>query len=99
MHSRTARVEIEGSGTSKPKPDRRSQHPNRGFGRRRLRQVAVAQCPGGNRSGHGVCHIAPSEEAKIDLSGSGDVYLHSNPKQLETEVGGSRPHSPGRSSI
>ena len=39
--------------------------------------------------GHGDVHIAPSEEAKIEISGSGDVYLHSNPKTLDTQMHGS----------
>ena len=39
--------------------------------------------------GHGDVDIAPSEVAKISIGGSGDVTLHSNPKQLETHIGGS----------
>ncbi|HEX4027152.1 MAG TPA: DUF2807 domain-containing protein [Rhizomicrobium sp.] len=39
--------------------------------------------------GHGDVDIAPSEVAKISIGGSGDVTLHSNPKELETHIGGS----------
>jgi len=39
--------------------------------------------------GHGDVDIAPTEEAKIEIGGSGDVTLHSNPKLLNTEIGGS----------
>ena len=40
-------------------------------------------------SGHGIVDIAPDDEARIDVSGSGDVTLHSDPKKLETDVSGS----------
>ena len=39
--------------------------------------------------GNGNVDIAPTEEADIRIGGSGDVTLHSNPKQLETRIGGS----------
>jgi hypothetical protein len=39
--------------------------------------------------GHGDVDIAPTEVAKISIGGSGDVTLHSNPKELETHIGGS----------
>ena len=39
--------------------------------------------------GHGDVDIAPAEEAKIEIGGSGDVTLHSNPRLLNTEIGGS----------
>ncbi len=39
--------------------------------------------------GHGNVDIAPSEEAKVEISGSGDVNLRSNPKRLETDISGS----------
>jgi len=39
--------------------------------------------------GHGDVDIAPTEEAKIEIGGSGDVTLHSDPKTLDTEIGGS----------
>jgi len=40
-------------------------------------------------SGHGDVHIAPTERAKIEINGSGDVYLHKDPKSLDTEMHGS----------
>ena len=40
-------------------------------------------------SGHGIVDIAPVDEAAIDVSGSGDVTLHSDPRKLETDVSGS----------
>ena len=39
--------------------------------------------------GHGDVDIAPTDVAKIAIGGSGDVTLHSNPKELETHIGGS----------
>ncbi len=39
--------------------------------------------------GNGNVDIAPTEDADIRIGGSGDVTLHSNPKQLETRIGGS----------
>ncbi|HVW75752.1 MAG TPA: DUF2807 domain-containing protein [Rhizomicrobium sp.] len=39
--------------------------------------------------GHGDVDIAPTDVAKISIGGSGDVTLHSNPKDLETHIGGS----------
>jgi hypothetical protein len=39
--------------------------------------------------GHGNVDIAPTDEANIEIGGSGDVNLHSNPKKLETDIGGS----------
>ena len=99
MQSRTARVEIEGSGTIKAKgkiDDLNIQIEGSGdadFGQVTSRNARV------EIGGHGDVHIAPSEEAKIEISGSGDVYLHSNPKRLDTEIGGSgRIHKVGRSS-
>ena len=39
--------------------------------------------------GHGDVDIAPTQSAKISIGGSGDVTLHSDPKELETHIGGS----------
>jgi len=39
--------------------------------------------------GHGNVAIAPSEEARVEISGSGDVNLRSNPKRLETGISAS----------
>lgn len=39
--------------------------------------------------GSGNADIAPSDTAKVEIAGSGDVNLHSNPKHLDTEIAGS----------
>jgi hypothetical protein len=39
--------------------------------------------------GSGNADIAPTEEADINVAGSGDVNLHTNPKRLETHIAGS----------
>ena len=39
--------------------------------------------------GHGDVDIAPTDVAKISIGGSGDVTLHSNPRELDTHIGGS----------
>lgn len=39
--------------------------------------------------GHGDVDIAPTDVARISVGGSGDVTLHSNPKELDTHIGGS----------
>jgi hypothetical protein len=39
--------------------------------------------------GHGDVDIAPRDVAKISIGGSGDVTLHSDPKELDTHIGGS----------
>lgn len=59
-----------------------------GSGRADFGQVA-SQIAKVRIGGHGDVDIAPTEEADISIGGSGDVTLHSNPKQLETHIGGS----------
>jgi hypothetical protein len=39
--------------------------------------------------GHGDVDIAPTELAKISIGGSGDVTLHSDPKEMDSHIGGS----------
>jgi hypothetical protein len=39
--------------------------------------------------GHGDVDIAPTDLADIEIGGSADVNLHSNPKELKTDIGGS----------
>jgi len=39
--------------------------------------------------GSGNSDIAPTDAADIQIAGSGDVNLHSNPKKLETDIAGS----------
>ena len=89
MTSHNAEVDIEGSGTvnAKGKIDDIkigiAGSGNADFGQVEARTARVGI------AGHGDVHIAPSELAKIEIGGSGDVYLHSNPKQVETDIGGS----------
>jgi hypothetical protein len=40
-------------------------------------------------AGSGNADIAPRGEAKIRIAGSGDVNLHSNPRNVETRIAGS----------
>jgi hypothetical protein len=40
-------------------------------------------------AGSGDADIAPTEEADVDISGSGEVRLHSQPKRMRSEVHGS----------
>ncbi|RAK52043.1 GIN domain-containing protein [Phenylobacterium deserti] len=40
-------------------------------------------------SGSGEARIAPSESARLDISGSGEIDLVTNPRRLETNVSGS----------
>jgi hypothetical protein len=89
IQSRNAEVEIEGSGTVNAKgkiDDLRIEIAGSGradFGQVESRNAKV------EIAGHGNVDIAPSELAKIEIGGSGDVYLHSNPKQIDTDIGGS----------
>jgi hypothetical protein len=89
LTAREASVEIGGSGTVRAKgsiDDLKIEIAGSGradFGQVTTRNAKV------EIAGHGNVDIAPSEEAKIEIGGSGDVYLHSNPKRLETDIGGS----------
>jgi hypothetical protein len=52
-------------------------------------------------AGSGEADIAPKDEAEIHIAGSGDVNLHTNPRNVETHIAGSgRIHNvgPGTSS-
>jgi Putative auto-transporter adhesin, head GIN domain len=82
-------VEIAGSGTVRARgaiDDLKIEIG--GSGRADFGQVAsrIAKVEIG---GHGNVDIAPTDEANIEIGGSGDVNLHSNPKRLDTEIGGS----------
>lgn len=55
------------------------------FGKVASREVEVEM------AGVGRSDIAPTERAKIEIAGPGEVVLHSNPRLLETEIAG-----PGR---
>ncbi len=39
-------------------------------------------------AGRSTTDIAPSEDANIEIAGTGDVNLHTNPKRLETDISG-----------
>jgi len=86
---RQAKVEIAGSGNVKAKGTiddlaiEIAGSGNADFGQVTARNAKV------EIGGHGTVDIAPSEEANVEISGSGDVNLHSNPKRLETDIHGS----------
>lgn len=87
--ARTAKAEIAGSGTvitAGAIDDLKIEIAGSGradFGKVVSRRADV------DIGGHGEVDIAPTDYAKIDIGGSADVNLHSNPKQLETDIGGS----------
>lgn len=87
--ARQAKVEIAGSGTVRAKgqiDDLNIEIAGSGradFGEVTTRTARV------EIGGHGNVDIAPSEEANVEISGSGDVNLRSNPKRLETDISGS----------
>jgi hypothetical protein len=89
MQTRNAKVQISGSGTVRAKgqiDDLAIEVSGSGradFGQMQTRTAKV------KISGHGDSDIAPSDEAMIEVSGSGDVSLHSNPKRLDTNISGS----------
>jgi hypothetical protein len=84
-----ARVEISGSGTVKAKGNVEDLDIEiEGSGRADFGQV-TSRTAKVEIGGHGNVDIAPSEEARAEISGSGDVNLHSNPKRLETDISGS----------
>jgi hypothetical protein len=85
----TAKIEIAGSGNVKAKGNIEDIDIEiGGSGRADFGQV-VSRTAKVEISGHGNVDIAPSEEANAEISGSGDVTLHSNPKRLETDISGS----------
>jgi putative autotransporter adhesin-like protein len=87
--ARTTKAEIAGSGTviaAGAIDDLKIEIAGSGradFGKVASRRADV------DIGGHGEVDIAPTDYAKIDIGGSADVNLHSNPKQLETDIGGS----------
>jgi hypothetical protein len=99
IKSRTAEIGIAGSGTviAKGAVDDLKIDIS-GSGRADFGEV-VSRTANAEISGHGDVAIAPSEEAKIRISGSGDVRLRSDPKNLETKISGSgRIHRTGSAS-
>ncbi|HYS45186.1 MAG TPA: DUF2807 domain-containing protein, partial [Rhizomicrobium sp.] len=84
-----AKIEIAGSGSVKAKGVIDDVNIEiEGSGRADFGEVATRTAKV-DIGGHGNVAIAPSEEAKVEISGSGDVNLRSNPKRLETEISGS----------
>ena len=87
--AREAKAEIGGSGTIRAKGAIDNLDIRIG-GSGRADFGAVASRDADVRiGGHGDVDIAPTDVAKISIGGSGDVTLHSNPKDLETHIGGS----------
>jgi hypothetical protein len=84
-----AKAEIAGSGTIHGKgviddlgiKIAGSGHVDFGRATSRTARVEIA--------GHGDVDIAPTERADISIGGSGDVTLHSDPREMETHIGGS----------
>jgi hypothetical protein len=87
--ARTAKAEIAGSGTviaAGAIDDLKIEIAGSGradFGKVVSRRADV------DIGGHGEVDIAPTDYAKIDIGGSADVNLHTNPKELQTDIGGS----------
>jgi hypothetical protein len=89
LRSRRADIDIAGSGTviAKGAADDLKIDIS-GSGRADFGEV-VSRTTDAEISGHGEVAMAPSETAKIRISGSGDVYLRSDPKELDTKISGS----------
>jgi len=87
--ARMAKVEISGSGTVKAKGSIEELDIQiSGSGRADFGEV-TSRTAKVEIGGRGNVDIAPSEEARAEISGSGEVNLHSNPKRLETDISGS----------
>jgi Putative auto-transporter adhesin, head GIN domain len=87
--ARMAKIEIAGSGTVKAKGSIEYLDIEiAGSGRADFGEV-TSRTAKVEIGGHGNVDIAPSEEARAEISGSGDVTLHSDPKRLETDISGS----------
>lgn len=99
LNARTAEIGIAGSGTVIAKGVVENVKVDiSGSGRADFGEVA-SKTADADISGHGDVAMAPSEVAKIRISGSGDVYLRSDPKDLDTKISGSgRIHRSGSAS-
>lgn len=99
LNARTAEIGIAGSGTVIAKGVVENVKVDiSGSGRADFGEVA-SKTAAADISGHGDVAMAPSEVAKIRISGSGDVYLRSDPKDLDTKISGSgRIHRSGSAS-
>lgn len=89
LRSRAAEIGIAGSGTviAKGAADNLKIDIS-GSGRADFGEV-VSRTTDAEISGHGEVAMAPSETARIRISGSGDVYLRSDPRNLDTKISGS----------
>lgn len=82
-------LEINGSGTVQSKGQTDDLHVDvNGSGRVRLADLAAKDAHV-EISGSGKVDVAPQNSLNVDISGSGIIYLHSEPKSLETDISGS----------
>lgn len=85
----TLDVEISGSGSANVRG--RARHAEvsiAGSGEADLEGLAVREAQV-DISGSGEARVAPTERAQLSISGSGDIDLLSNPRELNTDVSGS----------
>lgn len=89
LRSRAADIDIAGSGTviAKGAADDLKIDIS-GSGRADFGEVA-SKTADADISGRGEVALAPSEALKVRISGSGDVYLRSDPKTLDSKISGS----------
>lgn len=82
-------LEIDGSGTVQSKGQTDDLHVDvNGSGKVQSGDL-VAKDAHVDISGSGKVDIAPQNSLNVDISGSGTIYLHSEPKSLETDISGS----------
>jgi hypothetical protein len=83
------KLEISGSGTVQSKGQTDDLHVDvNGSGRVQLADLATKDAHV-EISGSGKVDVAPQNSLNVDISGSGTIYLHSEPKSLETDISGS----------
>jgi hypothetical protein len=82
-------LEIDGSGTVQSKGQTDDLHIEvDGSGKIQSGDL-VAKDAHVDISGSGKVDIAPQNSLNVDISGSGTIFLHSEPKSLETDISGS----------
>jgi len=82
-------LEIDGSGTVQSKGQTDDLHVEvDGSGKVQLADL-TAKDAHVDISGSGKVDVAPQNSLNVDISGSGTIYLHSEPKSLETDISGS----------
>jgi hypothetical protein len=82
-------LEISGSGTVQSKGQTDDLHANvNGSGKMQLADL-VAKDAHVDISGSGKVDVAPQNSLNVDISGSGTIYLHSEPRSVETDISGS----------